>query len=149
MNPTRFPAPTTGLWYWEEESPACTTRATDASQREEQGTEHCGALGIFLVLDRRSINSSAARSGNSPCRVAKVKVEKGKPKMVVVVDGALFTYTRFKELVVSFLSVYPSAPTPPTVSGSGTEERTPRASLPARETQELGGGEEAAPPLRF
>ena len=80
MNPTRFPAPTTGLWYWEEESPACTTRATDASQREEQGTEHCGALGIFLVLDRRSISSSAARSGNSPCRVVKGKVEKGKPK---------------------------------------------------------------------
>ena len=53
MNPARFPAaPTTGLWYWEEEeeSPACTTRATDASQREEQGTEHCGALlGIFLL----------------------------------------------------------------------------------------------------
>ncbi|TKS85603.1 Metal transporter CNNM1 [Collichthys lucidus] len=41
----------------------------------------------------------------------------------------------------------PLPPAPPSISGSCSQERTPRASLPGCESQKLGGGEEAAPPL--
>lgn len=42
----------------------------------------------------------------------------------------------------------PLPPAPLSIFGSCSQERTPRASLPGCESQKLGGGEEAAPPLK-
>lgn len=138
MNPGRFPA-APGLWYVvEEESTECTSRATDANHREQPGMRHCDALGIFLQATHSALRD--------PAVLFKEKVRKGLLRGSSIV---LLCSTSIDLVLSSCLVVSPSAPRPLRVFGSCREERTPRASLPGCESQRLGGGEEAAPPLRF
>lgn len=123
--PWRFPA-TAGLWYVEEdESTDCTIKiSNDASHREGHGNTRGEDLGIFLVW----------RAGGSVCAKKLKGGKKSSTKQTLLPRSSMAVlYLGLIDLdLSSCLAVSPPPPlppAPPSISGSCTQERTPRASL--------------------